>query len=228
MFYDRHEAGRLLAPRLIQYKGKPGTVILGLARGGVVVAFDLAKALSLPLNVVVPRKIGAPGNPELAIGAIMENGEGVFNNSIIRMLNVPQSYIAREIEYEKARAQQRLALYRQYAPKPDFKEMTAILVDDGVATGATMLASIKGMRKENAKRIIVAVPVAATDSLPQLEEAADEVVCLHSREDFSGVSFFYDVLGRPKMLKSSNCLRRQIKIGVGQRKIKLPKLFKFR
>jgi putative phosphoribosyl transferase len=192
-FYDRHEAGRLLAEKLNHYQGNDNVLILGLARGGVVVAFEVAKILSLPLNVVVPRKIGAPGNPELALGSIMENGEGVFNHSIIHMLGVSQHYIEHEIEKEKVRAQQRLTLYRQYAPLPDVKKQTVILVDDGIATGSTMLASIQAMRQAEAQRIVVAVPVASSDALKAMEQAADEVVCLYSREDFIGVGMYYRV-----------------------------------
>lgn len=101
LFYDRHEAGRLLAKQLASFAGQENTLVLGLARGGVVVAYEVAKALSLPLNVVVPRKIGAPGNPELALGSIMEDGKGVFNSSIIKILGVTQSYLKQEIEKEK-------------------------------------------------------------------------------------------------------------------------------
>lgn len=191
LFYDRHDAGRLLAAVLSDYKKQQNTLVLGLARGGVVVAFEVAKALSLPLNVIVPRKIGAPGNPELALGSIMENGEGVFNESIIRMMGASQHYIAREIEKEKAVAQQRLALYRQYAPLPPIKDQTILLVDDGIATGSTMLTAIQSMRQAGAKMIIVAAPVASTDGKQLMEQAADEVVCLHTREDFVGVGMYY-------------------------------------
>lgn len=210
MFADRHEAGRLLAARFENFKGRKNTIVLGLARGGVVVAYDFAKALSLPLNVVVPRKIGAPGNPELAIGAIMESGEGVFNESIIRMLGVSKNFIDREVEEEKARAHQRLTLYRQYAPLPDLQGQTVILVDDGIATGATMLAAIKAMRHAQAQRIIVAVPVSATDAYQLMEDAADEVVCLLNTSDFFGVSYFYDVFNQTedeevvRLLKEAN------------------------
>jgi putative phosphoribosyl transferase len=191
LFYDRHEAGRLLAKKLSPYKEKQETLVLGLARGGLVVAYEIAKELCLPLNVVTPRKIGAPNNPELALGSIMENGEGVFNSSIIHLLGVSHAYINQEIEKEKKRAQQRLALYRQSTPLPEIKQQTIILVDDGIATGSTMLASIKAMRQAEARCIIVAVPVSSTDSLKLIEQAADEVVCLHSREDFVGVGMYY-------------------------------------
>ncbi len=196
MFTDRHEAGRVLAQRMNAYKGKDKTIILGLARGGVVVASDLAKELHLPLNVVVPRKIGAPGNPEFAIGAILENGEGVFSQAVIKMLGVSPDYLAKEIEKEKARAHQRLALYRQATPLPDMKGYTVILVDDGIATGSTMLAAIKAMRKEQVAHVVVAVPVAATDSLRLVEDVADEVFCLHDNEHFMSVSLYYDNFGQ--------------------------------
>jgi putative phosphoribosyl transferase len=191
LFYDRPDAGRLLAAELMHFKGQKDVLVIGLARGGVVIAFEVAKILSLPLNVVVPRKIGAPGNPELALGSIMENGEGIFNQSIIRILGVSQNYIAHEIEKEKALAQQRLTLFRQYAPLPDIKNKTVILVDDGIATGSTMLTAIRAMRQAVVKYIVVAAPVASTEAAQLIEEVADEVVCLSVREDFVGVGMYY-------------------------------------
>ncbi len=210
LFRDRQDAGQQLAAKLSQYKDQKGTLVLGLARGGVVVAFEVSKALSLPLNVVVPRKIGAPGNPELALGSVMENGEGVFNYSIIHMLGVSQTYITREVEKEKARAQQRLNLYRQYAPLPNVKNQTVILVDDGIATGSTMLAAVKAMQQAGAKYIVVAAPVASTDAAALMEKAADEVVCPHVREDFIGVGMYYRLFAQTedeevvRLLKEAN------------------------
>ncbi len=190
-FQDRREAGRLLAAKLNQYKGNKDVSIVGLARGGVVIACEVAKELALPLNVVTPRKIGAPDNPELALGSIMENGEGVFNQSIIRLLGVSPKDIAKEVEKEKERAQQRFALYRQYAPSLDIKNHTVILVDDGIATGSTMLTVVKAMYSRGAQRIVVAAPVSSSEAYQLLEEAADEVVCLHVREDFISVGMYY-------------------------------------
>lgn len=192
MFRDRSEAGRLLSKQLKGYQDRQDTLVLGLARGGVVVAFEVANELHLPLNVIVPRKIGAPDNPELAIGSIMENGEGIFNHYIIQALRVPQSYITQEIAKEKAKAQQRLALYRQQTPAPQIQDHIVILVDDGIATGATMLTAIKAMRSEKAKKVIVAAPVASEDTLKLIQEAADEVICLYSSEDFIGVGMYYN------------------------------------
>lgn len=191
-FSDRREAGQLLAKELEIYKDSKDAIVLGLARGGVVVAAEIAKTLHLPLNVVVPRKIGAPYNPELAIGAIMEDGEGVFNTSILRMLDVPESFIQNEIEKEKAVAKKRLALFRKNVPLPKLKDKNVILVDDGIATGATMQAAIKSIRKAGAERIIVAVPVAASQSLTPIETEVDQIICLFAPDDLGAIGFYYN------------------------------------
>lgn len=191
IFKDRHEAGKKLVPLLAPYKGQSNTIVLGLARGGVVVAYEIAKGLSLPLNVIAPRKVGAPNQHELAIGAVMEDGTGVFNDHIIQALGIPRSYITQEIEIEKARSQRYLSLYRQNNPLPDLKGYTVILADDGIATGATMLAAIRGMKKMAVSRIVVAVPVAAVDALQVISQEVDEVVCLYSPEDFGAVGYFF-------------------------------------
>jgi len=196
LFYDRKEAGRALAIELAQYEGREDTIVLGLARGGVVVAYEPAKALSLSLNVVVPRKIGAPGNSELAVGSIMENGEGVFNQSIINALGVSQSYIVAEIKKERALAQQRLTLYRQYTPLPTIKDHTVILVDDGIATGSTMLTAVKAMRQAGAESVIVAAPVSSNEAYLLLTEEADEVYCPYVMENFFGVGLYYQCFGQ--------------------------------
>lgn len=215
MFYDRHDAGITLAKKLEHYKNNKNTIVLGLARGGVVVAYDIAKWLSLPLNVVVPKKLGAPGNPELAIGAILENGEGIFNDNIIQMFRIPKRYIDQEIADKKSQAKVRSALYRQFAPLPSLKNRTVILVDDGIATGATMLASIKAMRVEGVSKIVVAVPVASTEALRAVDQVADEVVCLYNSEDFFAVGYYYTNFGQTEdeeviaLLKELNHLKAQ-------------------
>lgn len=196
LYYDRQDAGRKLAKELKRFKGMKETLVLGLARGGVVVAAEVAKELFLPLNVAAPRKIGAPGNPELALGSIMENGEGVFNHSIIRSLGISQSYIDKEVEKEKARAKHRLEMYRKCALEPVIKNQTVLLVDDGIATGSTMLACVKAMRKAGAKRVVVAAPVASCDSYLLMEEAADEVICPIVRDDFIGVGMYYSIFNQ--------------------------------
>lgn len=191
LFSDRHDAGRLLATELNHYKRAQNALVLGLARGGLIVAYEVALALSLPLNVIAPRKIGAPNNPELAMGSILDNGEGYFNDGLIRRLGVTAGYLLTEIEKEKALSQRRLALYRQFAPLPRVNGKDIILVDDGMATGSTMLASIQAMRKAGALHIIVAVPVASLDAMESVSQIADEVVCPYPREDFTGVGMFY-------------------------------------
>ena len=191
LYFDRHAAGKAVAGKLSQYRERKDVIVIGLARGGVVVAYEVAKELALPLNVIVPRKIGAPYNPELALGSIMENGQGVFNSSIIHALGVSKSYIASEIEKEKAKAQQRLSLYRSYAPLPQIKGSIVILVDDGIATGSTMLTAIQAMRKAEAKVVVVAAPVSSKDAYEAVSREADEVFILQVDENFIGVGMYY-------------------------------------
>jgi len=191
-FKNRQDAGRKLASELKEYKDRKDVQVLGLARGGVIVAYEVAKALELPLNIVIPRKIGAPGNPELAIGAITETGAGVLNENIIARLGVSQAYIEQAIHKEKEEAQRRIKLYRKYAPLVNLEEKTVILVDDGIATGATMQAAVKSVQAENASYVIVAVPVASRDAIEILERMADKIVSLYSPADFGAVGYFYE------------------------------------
>lgn len=162
---------------------------MGLARGGVVVAAEVASILLLPLSVLAPRKLGAPGNRELAIGAVMETGECYLNEALIQELGVTKEYLAREIHREQALAQERQALF---TPKrPTLKNKTVILVDDGVATGATMLASILFLRKQHPSKIVVAAPICSPSVLQLLKHVADEIWCL-STDDFGSVSMVYE------------------------------------
>jgi putative phosphoribosyl transferase len=193
LFKDRHDAGRQLVPFLSKYKDRKDVIVLGLARGGMVVAAEIAAGLNVPLNVVVVRKIGAPGNEELALGAIAEHGEGVFNHHLVGMLGVSPESLKREVERQKKILQDRLALYRGNTPPPDFHGKTAILVDDGIATGASMRAAIQSVRHAGAKKIVLAVPVAAPDSLAKIEKEVDEAVCLSKPVFFEAVGGFYRV-----------------------------------
>lgn len=192
IFHDRVEGGKLLVPQLTAYKNKDHTIVLGLARGGVVVASEIAQGLHLPLNVLCPRKVGAPGNPELAIGAIMENGEGVFNEDLMRLLDVSEGYKERETAKEKEKSQERLKLFRKNHPLPNLSGFTTIVVDDGIATGATIQAAIKWLRQQKVAKIVIAVPVAALESLDTIKPQVDEVVCLHHPYDFGAVGYFYE------------------------------------
>jgi putative phosphoribosyl transferase len=191
LFKDRRDAGRQLVPQLIKYKDQKDVLVLGLARGGMVTAHEVAVGLNVPLNVVVVRKIGAPGNEELALGAIAELGEGIFNEQLIGILGVSHDYLKKEMERQKKFLKDRLDLYRGNSPAPVIKGKTVILVDDGIATGASMRVAIKSVRDAGAKKIVLAVPVAAPDSLRKIQKEVDEVACLSSPIFFEAVGEFY-------------------------------------
>ena len=191
-FKDRRDAGEKLISSLLPYQKAAHTLVLGLARGGVVVADAVAKGLSLPLNVVVPRKIGAPWQKELAIGAIAEGGQVFLNERLIQILGVPQKYLEAEIAHEQQVALERIKRFRKNLPLPDLKGWQVLLVDDGIATGATMLAVIESMRKLGAKKIIVAVPTSSVDAYNAVESSADEVISLIVDPAFQAVGQYYD------------------------------------
>lgn len=196
LFKDRQDAGRQLASRLLKYKEAQNTIVLGLARGGVVTAAAVADVLHLPLNVVVVRKIGAPGNEELAIGAIAEHGEGIFNEHLLGVLDVSSDYVKKETERQRRILKERLELYRGKAPPLHLKDKTIILVDDGIATGASMRVAIASMRHAQVKKIVLAVPVAAPDALRKISTEVDEAVCLSSPAFFEAVGSFYRSFGQ--------------------------------
>jgi putative phosphoribosyl transferase len=191
LFADRKDAGRQLATRLIAYKSKQETLVLGLARGGMVVAAEVARELGLPLNVIVVRKVGAPMNEELALGAVAECGEGVFNEHLIALLGVSAGYLKQEVSKQKQLLRARLALYRGACPAPAIQGKTVIVIDDGIATGASMQAALRSVREAGARKIVLAVPVAAPDSLRRLEKEVDETVCLAAPSFFEAVGAFY-------------------------------------
>jgi putative phosphoribosyl transferase len=191
LFKDRRDAGKQLVPPLSKYKDHKDVIVLGLARGGMVTASEVASGLHVPLNVIVVRKIGAPGNEELALGAIVEHGEGLINEELVGILGVSHDYLKKEVERQKKILKERLALYRGKSPAPDLKDKTVILVDDGIATGASMRVAIKSMREAGAKKIVLAVPVAAPDSLRKIAKEVDESVCLYSPVFFEAVGGFY-------------------------------------
>ncbi len=191
LFNDRHDAGKQLAEQLKKYKDRKDVIVLGLTRGGVFTAFEIASGLKIPLNVVVVKKIGAPGNPELALGAIAELGNGVFNEHLIGLLGVSREYLASEVERQKMVVKERLDLYRGNMEAPEIRGKTVILVDDGIATGASMRAAIESVRAGKAKKIVLAVPVASPDSLQNIEKEVDEVVCLDTPVFFEAVGNCY-------------------------------------
>lgn len=192
MFRDRVDAGRKLAEALERYRGAKDAIVIALPRGGVVVGAEVATALDLPLDIVVPRKIGAPGNPEYAIGAITESGDPAWDQQAVSLTDASEEYLAATVAKERAEAQRRLMTYRGDRPPRDVKGKTVLLVDDGIATGATMRAAIQTLRSEGARRIVLAVPVAAADSIAALRSEVDDIVVLHAPQWFGAVGAFYD------------------------------------
>jgi putative phosphoribosyl transferase len=191
IFKDRKEAGVQLAHRLKDYKDREGALVLALPRGGVVTGYEVASYLNCPLDVIIIRKLGFPGQPELAIGAVSETGTVVLNESIISACGVPEDYIQKEISKQKAVIERRVNLYRKGQGIPDLKGKIIILVDDGVATGATMKAAISTLKKESIERLIAALPVAPPETAGELRQMADELICLETPDDFTAVGSYY-------------------------------------
>jgi predicted phosphoribosyltransferase len=191
LFRDRHEAGKLLAQKLLDLKGNPNAIVLGIPRGGVVVAYEVAKTLGLPLDVFVARKIGAPGNPELAIGAVASDGTVVLDELSISLMGVPKQYIEKETERQKEEIRKRLQAYRGGREGYSLQGKIVILVDDGVATGATIIASLRAIKASNPSQTILAVPVAPPDTAEKLRREADKVICLYTPSPFWAVGAFY-------------------------------------
>ncbi len=189
-FSDRVDAGKRLAAALKDFSGKNG-VVLAIPRGGVVVGYQIAKALELPLDVIVPHKLGAPYNPELAIGAITEDGTAVLDNSLITYLGVSRSYIEEESERQKQEIQRRQRLYRQDMAPQNLKDKDVIVVDDGIATGSTMKAALASVKNKGAASVTVAVPVGPPSTIEELENRADRVVCLYTPEYFQAIGQFF-------------------------------------
>ena len=191
LFRNRSEAGRLLAAKLAKYSDKPDVIVLALPRGGVPVGYEVAHALHAPLGVFVVRKLGIPGHEELAMGAVATGGVRVLNDQVVQGLGIPDYVIAAVADWELQEVQRRERLYRGNRPPPDVRGKTVILVDDGLATGSTMLAAVQALRKLGPARIVVAVPVASGDTCQLLEEHVDEVVCAATPEPFYAVGLWY-------------------------------------
>jgi len=191
LFVDRVDAGRRLASALKGLADKDA-IVLAIPRGGVVVGYEVAKALDLPLDVIIPRKIGAPGNPELAIGAMTEDGTVLLDNRLVEQLRVSEMYIRQESKAQKQEIKRRLKQYRGDVPYPSLENRKVILVDDGIATGSTMRAALASVRNRRAKTVVVAIPVGPPSTIRELEEAADRVVCLYTPEAFYAIGQFYE------------------------------------
>ena len=189
-FSDRVEAGKRLASAMRDFDGKNG-IVLAIPRGGVVVGYEIAKALSLPLDVIIPRKIGAPDNPELAIGAMTEDGTIILDDNLITYIGVQRDYIKAESERQKHEIERRLKLYRQNEPYPSLKGLDVVIVDDGIATGSTMKAALASVKNRGASTVTVAVPVGPPSTIKELKKQAARVVCLYTPEYFQAIGQFY-------------------------------------
>jgi putative phosphoribosyl transferase len=191
-FLDRSEAGRLLAAKLAVYAQRPDVVVLALPRGGVPVGFEVASALGAPLDVFLVRKLGVPGYEELAMGAVATGGVRVLNDDIVQGLRIPDYVIDAVATWEQQELARRERVYRGERPEPDVQDRTVILVDDGLATGATMLAAIKALRRQQPARIVVAVPTASPEACGEMRNEADDVVCAITPEPFYSVGLWYE------------------------------------
>ena len=191
LFRDRREAGRLLAEKLAAYANRPDVLVLALPRGGVPVAYEVARGLGAPLDVFVVRKLGVPGYEELAMGAIASGGVRVLNDQLVERLGIGEQAIEAIAARERQELERRERLYRGDRPPPDVRGRTVILVDDGLATGATMHAAIEALRQQNPARIVVAVPTASPEACEEMKEKADDVICAITPEPFHAVGRWY-------------------------------------
>jgi predicted phosphoribosyltransferase len=191
-FRDRSQAGRLLAERLRAYAGRDDVVVLGLPRGGVPVASEIATALDAPLDAFLVRKLGVPGHEELAMGAIASGGTRVLNRRVLESLDIPAEWIEAIDAKERRELDRRERAYRDGRPPPHVSGRTVILVDDGLATGSTMLAAVQAVRLDEPARVVVAVPVADPEVCESLRAVADEVVCLLTPRPLRGVGAWYE------------------------------------
>jgi putative phosphoribosyl transferase len=190
-FADRREAGKELASRLRKYGGRGDTVVLALPRGGVPVAYEIAEALDAPLDIFVVRKLGMPGHPEYAMGAIASGGIRVISDDVIRWYGISPAAIEAVAREELAELERREREYRRGRPLVDLRGRTAILVDDGLATGSTMRAAVQAVRALAPARVVVAVPVGAPSTCDEFQDITDETVCARTPEPFSAVGLWY-------------------------------------
>ena len=191
-YADRVEAGRVLADHAAHWRQTPGLLVLGLPRGGVPVARELARGLAAPLDLLLVRKLGAPGQEELALGAIASGGARVINDGVVKQLGIDEATVERIAERERAELERRERAYRGDRPAPDLHGRTVFLVDDGLATGATMRAAVAAVASRDPERIVVAVPVAPPDTVRRLEGETAETICPLTPWSFGGVGGWYE------------------------------------
>jgi predicted phosphoribosyltransferase len=191
-FENRADAGHVLAEMLASYAMQPDTVVLALPRGGVPVGYEVAVGLGLPLDIFLVRKLGVPGHEELAMGAIASGGVRVLNDDVVGPLNIGAMTIERVAESEQQELERREAAYRDGRPSPHLRGRTVILVDDGLATGSTMLVAIRAINQQQPARVVVAVPTAAPSVCAEIGREADEMICAMTPEPFYAVGLWYD------------------------------------
>jgi putative phosphoribosyl transferase len=191
LFYDRTDAGRRLA-KLLKRRIQGPCVVLAIPRGGVVVGYEVAKELGCPLDVVISRKVGAPAQPELAVGAVAEDGVVFVDEEIAGLVGVSRDYVERRAREELREVWRRAEEYRGGREMPDLSGKTVILVDDGLATGLTMMAAVHMARNKGAEKVVVAVPVSPPETVAKLRRHADEVICLETPTNFYAIGQFYD------------------------------------
>jgi putative phosphoribosyl transferase len=190
-FLDRYDAGRRLASALTSYADRSDLLILALPRGGVPVAYEVARALHAPLDVFLVRKLGFPGHEELAMGAIATGGVRIIDQQIVQMFGISDEAIDRVTATEQRELERREQLYRDGRPAPDVKGRTAILIDDGLATGSTMRAAVQALRQEGARKIVIAVPVAPPETCEAFRDEVDDIICAVTPEPFRAVGIWY-------------------------------------
>ena len=191
-FRDRHDAGKILAQDLLDYANRVDVIVLALPRGGVPVAYEVAMALNAPLDILLVRKLGLPGREELAIGAIASGSVRVLNEDIVRALNIPEALINVIAQRELQELERREHDYRGDRSAPDVRDRTVILIDDGLATGASMRAAVTGVRAQHPARIVIAVPTAAPETCDASQFEVDQMVCAITPEPFYGVGLWYE------------------------------------
>ncbi|EHL30444.1 phosphoribosyltransferase [Legionella drancourtii] len=214
-FTDRQEAGTILAEYLKDYANQSNVIILALPRGGVPVAYEIATALAIPLDIFIVRKLGVPGHEELAMGAIASGGTVIFNELLISALNLDQSSIDLVLQAEQKELLRRELLYRGDRPFPKLLDKTIILVDDGIATGSTMFAAVKALRKYKPASIIIAVPVAARETCEEMTQLVEKVICPLQPINFYAVGLWYENFTQTsdneviELLEKSNAMMKQ-------------------
>lgn len=192
IFKNRKAAGQLLAGQLAAYANCPDVLVLALPRGGVPVAYEVAEALNAPLDVFLVRKLGVPGQEELAMGAIASGDVRVLNDQVVQGLGISEAQINQVAAKEQQELERRERLYRENLPAPDVQGRTVILVDDGLATGATMRAALRALRQEQPARIVVAVPISALETCNEFKAEVDEIICAETPRPFIGVGLWYE------------------------------------